>query len=51
MDPVLPLSAMKHTTQSPDESAASGNRIMLHFIIPLVRLFSHPTSSAVAFFI
>jgi hypothetical protein len=42
---------MKNTTQWPDESAASGDRILLHFIIPLVRLFSHHALCAVAFFI
>jgi hypothetical protein len=31
---------MKNTTQLPDDSAASGNRIMLRFIIPLVRLLA-----------
>jgi hypothetical protein len=31
---------MKNTNQLPDDSAASGNRIMLRFIIPLVRLLA-----------
>jgi hypothetical protein len=38
--PVLPSSAMKNTNLLPDDSAASGNRLMLRFIIPLVRLLA-----------
>jgi hypothetical protein len=40
---------MKNTTQLLDDSAASGDWIMLRFIIPLVRLLATHVS-AVAFF-